>query len=67
MPTNVESSQVLAILVEGMVVEFGKLLCVSFSSSRPAEYRIRKAGLCSVFLALTSDSVEVWEKLLAGR
>ena len=39
MCTNVESSQVLAVLVEGVVVELGELLCVVLSSFRlPKSY-----------------------------
>ena len=48
MSTNIEGSQVLAVLlIEGVVVKFSKLLWMLLSSSRPAQYRVREAGLCS--------------------
>lgn len=57
MCTNVESSQVLAVLVEGVVVELGELLCVVLSSFRlPKSYSKNGAAQrCT----LTSDNVEV--------
>ena len=58
MSTNVEGSQVRAVLVEGVVVEFGKLLCVSLSSSRPSRYHIRELGPCSGVLHLRAIALK---------
>lgn len=52
MSTNVEGGQVLAVLIEGLVVEVGKLLCMLLRSSWPAQYRMQEAGFCSAVLHL---------------
>lgn len=44
MSTNVEGGQVLSVLVEGVVVELGELLCVSLSPSWPAQHLSNSRG-----------------------
>ncbi len=58
MSTNVEGRQVFAVPIEGIVVEFGKLLCALLSSSQPAQHRTREEGLCSGILHLRAIALK---------